>query len=135
MVSRIDYVIVNEEGRAEIERIEVVDRIESDEMPMRVKVKERIKADISERADWSEAAIAIFKEKLKVTGKANSWSETKEKVNKATSEKKRTYKDREEEECRDKDFRIKRTEVFKQIRRCRNNQEEKQTYYKKRREY
>lgn len=50
--SVIDSVIVNEEGREEVERMEIVDGI---------KVKERIKAAISERADWAEAANTNFK--------------------------------------------------------------------------
>lgn len=48
-------------------------------------VKEKNKTEILERADWSESAIPSIKEKLKSTGKANSWMGLKEKASLAIS--------------------------------------------------
>lgn len=65
----IDHVIANEEGSEGVERMEIVDRIESDHTPveltMKVKAKERVKMKWSERADWGEQAITKYREKVK----------------------------------------------------------------------
>ena len=66
--STIDYVVVNEEGREEMESMRIEKRTESDHLPLVVVMKcgeeEEEEEVLGEMEDWSEEGMKVYLEKL-----------------------------------------------------------------------
>ena len=88
----IDYVIRNDEGRRKIERMWIGDRITSDHLPIEQRIKwtgecgTRMKqrnesGTVKRVVRWNEESVQDFKKKL--IGHSTSWTEMKEKIQRA----------------------------------------------------
>ena len=139
----IDYILVNEECREKVKEMTIGRSINSDHLPMQIKLK-RGKKEIKEceeyeYEDWSEEGVANFKRKLGEDVIEESWEGIEKAIKKSVSKKKGRKRRRgKENRWWDTECREKRREVARCLEKKLENQKDKEAaeiYEKNRKEY
>ena len=143
--STIDYVIRNDEGRRKIYRMWIGDRIKSDHLPIEQRIKwtgesgTRMKqrnenGAVKRVVRWNEESAQDFKNK--VIGHSTSWTEMKEKIQRAIPRiMDRGCKERKEEKWWDAECHEKKRELRESLRSLKRGEIEEKEWRNRRREY